>query len=132
VSLKTVALSVFAPAGAIGIGALLQQLLMSLWPEFKKYSVGNVSLDSYFGLLAVACLTFWVGIMIKRSAPTRGALIASFLFPAIWFFLMQLAVYPVGTPFNTLRLVFELIAAAPLLAMALAYVLPSDQRLGRL
>jgi hypothetical protein len=128
-NLKTLALSVFAPAGAIGVGALLQQVLIWLWPNFQRHSVGRVSLDSYFGLAAIAALTFWAALMIRRGAPARGARVASFVFPAIWFLLMQLAVYPRGTRLNTLWWVFEAIAAAPLLAMALAYLLPVDHAL---
>jgi hypothetical protein len=81
--MKAAALSVFAPAGGIGVGALLQQALISLWPTAQTHSIGNVTLDSYFGLAAMTCLSLWIGWMIKRSAPPRAVFAASFLFPLI-------------------------------------------------
>jgi hypothetical protein len=125
---KPVALCVFGPGGAIGAGALLQQLLVSLWPAAQAYTISKVSLDSYFAVVALAALSSWVAVIIKRSTPSRGVMIASFIFPAIWFVLMQFAVFPIGAPINALRIVFQLIAAAPIISMALVYALPSSNR----
>jgi hypothetical protein len=121
-------LCVFAPAGAIGAGALLQQLLISVWPGIQTLSVGGLSADTYFGVLALAALCLWVGVMIKRSAPSRWILAASFLFPLLWLFFFSFAVYPPAQAINARRVVFTLIALAPLLGLGLGYALPSSKR----
>lgn len=119
-------LCVFAPAGAIGAGALSQQLLVSLWPDVQGLSVLNVSLDSCFADAAIACLCLWVGRMIKRSAPARGTLIASFLFPLLWLVFLLVMMRPPNHMSGALRFAFLAAAVAPLVCIALAYALPSQ------
>jgi hypothetical protein len=128
---KTAMLCVFAPAGAIGSGALLQQLLISVWPGVQTLTVSGVSADSYFAAGALAALCFWVGLMIKRSAPARWTLVASLLFPLLWLILFRFAVYPPARGVSPIRVVYTAIALAPLLGLVLAYVLPARQRLER-
>jgi hypothetical protein len=128
VLIKAVALSVFAPAGAIVVGVLLQQLLISAWPGAQRHTIFSVSLDSYFAAVALACLAFWVGLRIRRSAPGRAVIIASLTFPAIWLLLFQFAVYPPSASLSALRVVFTAIAVAPLLGLGVAYGLPSNNR----
>ncbi len=128
VLIKAVALSVFAPAGAIVAGALLQQLLISVWPGAQTHNILNVGLDSYFAAVALGCLTFWVGLRIRRSAPGRAMITASLIFPAIWLLLFQFAVYPPSASLSALRVVYTAIAVAPLLGVGLAYALPSNNR----
>jgi len=130
--MKAAILSVFAPATAIAAGVLLVQLLISLWPDAQRLSVLNVSLDSYFGVLILAALCLWAGIIIRRSAPARWATVTSFLFPVLWLFFFSLdSVYPPNSGISALRIVYTLISLAPLLGMGLSYALPSDQRLER-
>jgi hypothetical protein len=124
--MKAAALCVFAPAGAIGAGALLQQLLVLVWPGVQTFSVLNVSLDSYFADAAIACLCLWVGLLIKSSAPARGVLIASFVFPVLWLFLLVVMIRPPNHMSGALRISFLVAAVAPLLSLALAYALPSN------
>ena len=126
---KTAMLCVFAPGGAIGAGALLQQLLISVWPGVQTLTVRGVTADSYFAAVALAALCFWVGLMIKRSAPARWTLGASFLFPLLWWILFMFAVYPPVRGVSPLRVVYTAISLAPLLGLALAYALPSNRRL---
>jgi hypothetical protein len=124
-------LCVFAPGGAIGAGALLQQLLISLWPGVQNVSMGGLSVDSYFGGIALGALCLTVGLMIKRSAPARGILAASFLFPLLWAILFFSAIHLSRQPTSAVRLAFSGIALAPLLGLGLAYALPSNKRLER-
>jgi hypothetical protein len=108
-------LCVFAPAGAIGAGALLQLLLISVWPGVQSISFGGVSSDSYFAVVAVAALCFWVGLMIKRSAPARWTLAASFLFPLLWLLLFTFAAYTSAHGISPMRVVITASALAPIL-----------------
>jgi hypothetical protein len=127
-SIKAVVVGVVAPAGAIAAGVLLQQLLVSVWPGVQSHTIFNVSLDSYLGAVAIGCLTFWVGLRIRRSAPGLGMSIAALIFPAIWWLLFQFAVYPPAASLNALRIVYTAIAVAPLVGIGLAYALPSNNR----
>jgi len=131
VSPKTAMLCVFAPGGAIGAGALLQQLLISAWPRIQTITVGGVSADSFFAAIALAALCLWVGSLIKRGAPTRPILAATFLFPLLWLLLFLFAVYSRPQTDSATRVAFSVIALAPLLGLGLAYALPSKQLLER-
>ena len=128
VSIKAVALSVVVPAGAIVAGVLLQQALVSVWPGVQSHTLFNVSLDSYFGAVALGCLTFWGSLWIRRSTPARAMVIPSLIFPAIWLLLSQFAVYPPAASLSALRVVYTAIAVAPFLGVGLAYALPSNNR----
>jgi hypothetical protein len=128
VLIKAIALNVFAPAGAIATGALLQQLVISAWPGAQSHAILNVSVDSYFAAVVLACLTFWVGLGLKRRAPGRAVMAASFIFPIIWLLLFQFAVYPPSASLSALRVVFTAIAIAPLVGLGVAYGLPSNNR----
>jgi hypothetical protein len=123
-------LSVFIPGGAIGAGALLQQLLVSVWPSVQSLTIRGVTADSYCGAVAIASLCFLVGLIIRRTAPARWMWGASFLFPLLWCILFMFAVYPPEEGITALRIVYTAIALAPLLGLALAYVLPSKQGWG--
>ena len=127
VPIKAVAVSFFAPPAAIVAGALLQQILIWVWPGVQAHTILNLSLDTYFGAAAITCLTFWVGLGIRRSAPGRVMLIAAFIFPAIWLLLALLKVYPT-VPLGALRVVFAAIAVAPVAGIGLAYALPPNNR----
>jgi hypothetical protein len=121
-------LSVFAPAGAILAGVLLQQLLISAWPGAQTHSILNVSLDTYFGALALAAASLLVGLIIRGSGRARWMYPASFLFPGIWLLLIQFAVFPVGSGLSALRIIYMAIALAPTFGLGLAYSLPSNNR----
>lgn len=114
-----------APAGAMGAGALLQQLLISAWPEVQALSVLGVSLDSYLADAAIAVLCFCAGTLIKRSAPPRGVLIASFLFPLVWLVALLWLIRPPHHMSVAVRSAFLVAAVAPILSLGLAYTLPS-------
>lgn len=127
--IKTIALSLFAPAGAIVVGALLQQVLIWVWPGVQAHDILNVSLDTCLSAVAIGCLTFWAGLRIRRSAPGRPMIFAALIFPAIWLLLVsRLPVYPRVPLLSSVRLVYTAIAVAPLVAIGLAYVLPSNNR----
>lgn len=130
VPIKAAALSVFAPAAAIVAGALLQQVLLWVWPGVQAHTILNLSLDTYLGAAAVACLTFLVGLGIRRSAPGRVMIFAALIFPVIWLFLVLLKVYPTAAPLSALGVVFAAIAVAPIAGIGLAYALPSNNRSG--
>jgi hypothetical protein len=54
---------------------------------------------------------------------------AALIFPAIWLLLVsRLPVYPRVPLLSSVRLVYTAIAVAPLVAIGLAYVLPSNNR----
>jgi hypothetical protein len=128
--LKAVMLCVFAPAGATGAGALLQQLLVSLWPGVQTIAVLGVSLDSYFGTAAIAALCIWVAVLIRRSAPGRGLRVASFFFPVLWLILLLAMRRPPNHLTGILRALFLASAIAPLLSLMVVYALPSNNRWG--
>ena len=123
-----VALALVAPAAAIAAGALLQQLLISVWPGLQARTILNVSLDTCLCAVAMGCLTFWVVLRIRRSAPARAMIIPALIFPVVWLFRFQFAVYPTATPWNALRVVYTALALAPFIGVGLAYVLPSNNR----
>jgi hypothetical protein len=126
VDVKAAVLCVVAPAGAMGAGALLQQLLVSVWPAVQTFSVLDVSLDSYFADAAIVSLCLWVGLLIKRSAPARGVLVASFLFPLLWLILLLSMMLPPNHMSGAVRISFLVAAVAPVLSLVLAYSLPSN------
>ena len=123
-----VAVAVFAPGGAIVAGALLQQVLISMWPGVQAHTIFNVSLDTCLCAVIMGCLTFWVALTIRRSAPAHAMIIPALIFPLVWLFLFQFAVYPPAAPWNAVRVVYTAIALAPLIGVGLAYVLPSNNR----
>ena len=127
-SVALVALAVVAPAAAIVAGALLQQALISVWPGVQAHTIFNVSLDTCSCAVIMGCLTFWVGLRIRRSAPARAMIIPALIFPAVWLVLFQFAVYPPAAPWNALRVVYTALALAPLIGVGLAYALPSNNR----
>jgi|HubBroStandDraft_5_1064220.scaffolds.fasta_scaffold619745_2 hypothetical protein len=125
---KAAVLCVVAPAGAMGAGALLQQLLVSVWPGVQSVSLLGVSVDSYFSDAAIIFLCLWVGRLIKRSAPPRGVFVASFLFPVLWLTLFLMMMRPPNHMNGVVRNVFLVAAVAPALSLLLAYSLPSNKR----
>jgi hypothetical protein len=134
--MKATALAILAPAAAIVLAALLQQLLITAFPTVQAASIGMVSLDSHLEVVAVFGLSFFAAHLVKRSAASRGVLIASLLFPAA-FLVLILASQPlalslhVSPDMNWLRINLLLSAIAPLLATVLAYVVPSNNRFER-
>jgi hypothetical protein len=126
VNVKAAALCVVAPAGAMGAGALLQQSLLSVWPAVQSLSVLGVSLDSYIADAAILGLCFLAGRLIRRNAPARGVLLASFLFPVLWLILLLLMMLPPNHMTGPIRLSFLVAAVAPILSLALAYTLPAN------
>ena len=127
-SVALVALAVVAPAAAIVAGALLQQALISVWPGVQAHTIFNVSLDTCLCAVIMGCLTFWAGLRIRRSAPARAMIIPALIFPMVWLFLFQFAVYPPSASWSALRVVYTALALAPLIGVGLAYALPSNNR----
>jgi hypothetical protein len=130
--MKSVLLSLFAPAGAIVGGALLQLALTSVWPQIQRSTIANVSVDSYIAIAAILILSFWVGRILSRRAPARPTVLISLIVPFVWFVAVIRTLYwPVPLSFNTLSVDLFLTASAPLFGLLLAYSLPSNQRLER-
>jgi len=127
-SVALVALAVVAPGAAIVAGALLQQALISVWPGVQAHTIFSVSLDTCLSAVIMGCLTFWVSLRIRRSAPARPMIVPALIFPVIWLFLFQFAVYPPAVPWSALRVVYTALALAPIIGVGLAYALPSNNR----
>lgn len=125
---KAIALALVVPAGAIVTGALLQQGLIWVWPGVQAHTIFNVSLDTCLCAVAVGYLTFLGCLVVRSSAPARAMIIPALIFPLIWLFLLQFAVYPPAAPLNAVRVVYTAIALAPLIGVGLAYALPSTNR----
>jgi hypothetical protein len=134
--MKQTALAILAPAAAIVLAALLQQLLVTVFPTVQTHSIGMVSLDSHLEVVAMLGLSFCAAYLIKRSVAGRGVLIASLLFPTAVLVLI-LASQPLALSshiahgMNGVRINLLLLAISPLLGTVLAYVVPSDNRLER-
>jgi hypothetical protein len=126
--MKAAVLSVFAPAGAIAAGALLQLGLLSLWPGVQNHTISNVSVDSYCVVVALGVLCFWTGTMLWKRAPARSTILLSLLVPVAWLLSMLFAKYTPPTWSSSLGAVYLLGAVAPLLGFALAYARPSNNR----
>lgn len=121
-------LSVVAPAGAIAAGALLQRTLVSIWPGVQSHTILDVSLDTYFAAVALGCLTFAASLWIRRSAPARATIIPCLIVPTVWLLLSEFAFGAPPASLSVLWAVYTAIAVAPLLGVALAYALPSNNR----
>ena len=128
VSIKFVAVSIAATAGAIVAGALLQQVLIWVWPSVQAHTIYNVSLDSYFAAAALGSLTFLAGLWIRRSAPARAMLIPALIAPTIWLLVLQFVAYRPALSLSALWVVYTAAAVAPLVGVGLAYALPSNNR----
>ena len=131
--MKQTALAILAPAAAIVLAVLLQPLLIAVLPAIQSHSIGMVSLDSHFEVVALIGLSFFAACLIKRSAARRSVLIASLLFPSA-FLVLILASQPlvlsshVSPGMHGVRINLLLAAIAPLLGTVLAYVVPSNNR----
>jgi len=55
-------------------------------------------------------------------------IIPALIFPMVWLFLFQFAVYPPSASWSALRVVYTALALAPLIGVGLAYALPSNNR----
>jgi hypothetical protein len=130
--MKATALAILAPAAAIVLAALLQELLVIAFPAVRAVSIGMVSLDSHLEVIALLGLSFCAAYLIKRSSARRSVRIASLLFPAA-FLVLMLAFQPlalslhVAPGMNGARINLLLALFAPLLGTVLAYVMPSKQ-----
>jgi hypothetical protein len=128
--------AILAPAAAIILAALIQQLLITAFPILQSPSLGKVSIDSHLEVVVMLGLSFCAAYLIKRRAASRGVLMASLLFPTA-FLILILASQPlalslqVSPDMNWLRINLLLSAIAPLLGTVLAYVVPSNNRLER-
>ena len=128
VSIKTLALIIVAPAGAIVAGALLQQLLVWVWPGVQAYTVYNVTLDSYFGAVALGSLAFCAGLWVRRSAPARAIVIPALIVPTAWLLLFEFVFNRPAGLLNALGVAYTAAAVAPFLGVGLAYLMPSNNR----
>jgi len=132
--MKAFALAILAPAAAIVLAALLQQLLITAFPAVV--SIGMVSLDSHLEVVALLGLSFCAAYLIKRSTARRGVRMASLLFP-IAFLVLMLASQPlalslhVAPGMNGARIDLLLTIMAPLLGTVLAYLMPANNRFDR-
>ncbi len=82
---KIVVLSILAPAAAIVLGALAQLGLTTMVPQVQQLSIRHVSLDSYLVVAVLLLLSFVVGWILPRLAPTRLAFCACALVSAACF-----------------------------------------------
>jgi len=134
--MKAFALAILAPAAAIVLAALLQQLLITAFPAVQAVSIGMVSLDSHLEVVALLGLSFCAAYLIKRSTARRGVRMASLLFP-IAFLVLMLASQPLGLSLhvapgmNGARIDLLLTIMAPLLGTVLAYLMPANNRFDR-
>ncbi len=97
----------------------------------KISTIAHVTIDSYLAIVAIAALSFWVGTMLWRRAPARSTILISLLAPVGWLLGLLFAAYTPPLALSALSVVYLFSALAPLLGIALAYALPSNQHLER-
>ena len=124
---KIVVLSILAPAAAIVLGALAQLGLTTMVPQVQQLSIRHVSLDSYLVVAVLLLLSFVVGWILPRLAPTRLAFCACAVVSAGWF-LAWLAALFVSVPqlrlrFDALSAVYLGSAMSPLLGVVFGWMI---------
>lgn len=129
--MKIALLSIFAPAVAIFAGALLQQIVVWSWPGVQTHAIGNLSVESYIGVIAIGLLSFWIGREIWRRAPAPKTAVLLSIVPVVWLLKNLLQQYRPAFTAGTLGVVFFLTALAPLIGIAAALAWPSNPRLER-
>jgi hypothetical protein len=118
------------PAFGIGVAALAQLALTTLWPGIQTVPFPVVSLDSYFVVLSVLGLCVLAGRWAQHNASTVAGAACAAVIPLVWLGLNLKATLFIGGSvawFQPLTIFLIFSASAPLIGVALGWILSSSK-----